>query len=232
MQSLGKILLGLLLVWGGMPQTISSETITLLNSQGEQAEVEIEATDKFLDVLEWIQSYLQDENASLNESQFDFTISHAGIAVRAKKLERDYHAGYSKQDKNDITFIVTTLQENLITIGLETSKINKAGDRLEHLHPFCFLDCILSNERLKAGMHAIRERKGMIWDKFLAGITKSLTKEASHNNLLQYTDSFAKKLHLSSKLILPSLQQEKYNEFVYILLENLPREGNPNRYDM
>ncbi len=232
MRSFGQIFLGLLLVWGCLPQTISSDTITLVNYQGEKTEVEIKATDKFLDVLAWIQSYLQAENAALDESQFDFSVSRAGIAVRAKKLGRDYDAGYSKQDKNDITFIVTTLQENLITIGLETSKINKAGDRLEHLHPFCFLDCILSNERLKAGMHAIRERKGMVWDKFRAGITKSLAKEASHENLLQYTESFAKNLNLNSKLIKPSLQQGKYDEFVYILLDNLPREGNPNRYDM
>ena len=134
--------------------------------------------------------------------------------------------------EKDITFIVTTLQENLIAIGLETSKINKAGDRLEHLHPFCFLDCILGDERLKAGMHAIEKRKGWVWDRFLAGITKSLAKEAPHNNLLKHTDSFAKKLNLSSDLILSSLKQGKYDDFVDILLDNLPREGNPNRYDM
>ena len=52
MQSFGHILLGLFLVWGWMPQTISSETITLVNSLGERTETEIKATDKFLDVLE------------------------------------------------------------------------------------------------------------------------------------------------------------------------------------
>jgi hypothetical protein len=246
-----SIWLGFLLI-GAIPQNAICNTVTLVNSLGESMEFEVEKTDQFFDVLDRIQSYfhedillkrehqefetsdLPDERTPLSDPHLNFVVSYAGITARSKKANwRNYHVPVEKEEKKDISYIVTTLaNDSLIGIGTSRSSLKKAGERIKHLHPYRFLESIFGSEKLKSGMHAIRHRGGWIWSEFLDGIIGSLSEEAGRKNLLQFTTDFAKKVKIDFDLILPLLEKEKWSDFVNILIDKIPREIDPNRYDM
>lgn len=159
------------------------------------------------------------------------------IAKSAKNPDeppRDYFNSLSQADRDDIGYIVVTLANNsLFKILGHKSSLESAGDRVEHVHPFKFLETIFTNEELKVGIRNIQNKGGWVWSDFLEGITDSLTKEAAVDNLKEeYVKDFAKNVKIDQKLISPSLKKRDWKKFVQVLIDNVPREGNPNRYDM
>lgn len=235
-----KLLLALLLIGGVSPLFVWSKTLTLVAPTGENTLLEVEETDPFLDVLGQIDSYFQGEIHAerapfiLPTSQYEFTMSQAEITIRAKKSNyRDYYAKLTKEEKKDVNYIITSLAyESLIKLGTLSSSLKKAGDRIEHLHPLLFLKEIFTNEKLKVGVHAIRDRIGLVKNSFMDGIEASLSKEAARGNLLQHTSDFAAKIKIDEQIILPYLQSGKWLEFVNILIDTIPRELDANRYNM
>ena len=239
-------LLASLLLGGSYPQNGLSKTLTLINSMGESTSLDVSETEQFSAVLDRIQSFY-DENLALEASQtstnegssignpnFDFEMSAAGITLRAKQtVRRDYETAVTEPEKKDLTYIVTSLaNDSLISLGTSKSSLKKAGDRIDHIHPFRFLMTVFTDEKLKAGAHAIRDRGGWVWEGFIDGLTGSLKEEAARLNLLQFAPDFAQKVKIDLALILPSLEQGKMTEFVNVLIDKIPREINPNRYDM
>ncbi len=240
MQRAGQVLIGCLLVWGSIPpSSISAKPLQVVNSVGEKIEIDIQATDSFLDVMAWIESYCQSEpvtaeSATRTEMNWDWSVSPAKMSVRAKKAFRDYDVPITKEDKKNLAYIVNTLaRDSLLSIGTSRSSIKKVGDKLEHLHPLRFVMIIFTDEEMKAGAHAIRDRGGWIWDGFLGGITRSLTDESARQNVKEeHIRDFAKVVGIDADLILPPLQQERWKDFVDILIDNIPRQNDPNRYNM
>ena len=251
MRNLKYALLGILVIGCGTPQALLSKMVTLINSSGEEVHLEVGSSDQFLDVLDRIQMYYDRYDSGLQAAQesrgqdladaglafdarFDLEVSHAGITVRSKKpVKRNFSNPVTKQQKKDIALIITTLgYDSLISIGSSKSSLQKAGDRIEHIHPFRFLMTIFADEKLKAGVHAIRGRIGWISDGFFDGITGSLKEEAARDNLLQFVPEFAGQVNIEPSLILPSLEKGKWTEFVNILIDKIPRAIDPNRYDM
>lgn len=232
------ILLGFLLL-GNAPQTVSSKTLTLVNSVGENTEIEVDETDSFLVVLDKVQTYFQEqllaeEGVFFPSTQLDFMVSRAGVSVRAKKtVRRDFNAPVTKQERKDITYIVTSLATDSAPSLLGSkSSLDKAGDRIRHLHPFCFLMTVFTDEKLKAGVHAIQDRVGLISNPFFDGIKDSLAQESTYDNLLPWVSEFARKLKIDPELILPALQKKNWGMFLDLLIDHIPRQINPNRYDM
>lgn len=245
-------LLGIFIIGSWIPQTVLSKTLTLINSAGERACLEVGASDQFLDVLESIKGYyescdsglqasqdnkIEDSGAGgipLDASRYHFEVSHAGITVRSKQAAwRDYAVAVTKQEKKEISYIISTLaNDSLLSIGTSRSSLKKAGDRIDHLHPLRFLMAIFTDEKLKAGTHAIRDRGGWTWEGFIDGITGSLKEEGGRHNLLPFVSDFAEKVKIDPSLILPSLEKGKWSEFVDLLIDKIPREIDPNRYDM
>lgn len=250
MKNIQHAILALLLMSGSIPQTVSSNSVVIENLSGERIELGIDVNDRFLDVLNQIQAYFQEDillkqdgeqgnetsnlvhGISWSDPQWNLVVSHAGLTARAKHW-RDYDVPVAKKEKQDIFYIMRILaSESLISIGKKKSSLKSAGDRIDHLHPFQFLITIFTDEELKARIAAIRERKGWVGDGFFDGLNGSLKDEAAHGNLLQFTQDFAEQIKIGIDLISPSLQQGKWKEFVNILIDKIPREIDPKRYDM
>lgn len=250
MKSVKRLFLGFLLLGSMLPPFVISKPVTLVNLIGESTEIDIVESDQFFDVINCIQSFfgtsefISDstskqehpliENA-LAAIPLEFESSQSGFIIRAKKKEKDcyrnYECGYSKQDREDIKKIVTTLaRDSLISIASSKSSIEKAGDRIKPVHPLCFLQCIFDDEEMKCGIHGIRDRGGWVGDGFFSGITDTLEEECGRDNLYQFVDDFASKVKIKSILINPSLKQKKWIEFVHLLMDNIPLDNNPNRY--
>lgn len=150
-----------------------------------------------------------------------------------KSPARNYYAPITQQEKDDLAYIINTLaKSSLLSIASSKSSLKKAGDRIDHLHPLKFLMGIFTDEELKANISAIKNR-GWVWDKFYDGIEGSLFEESKKNNIkAEFVMDFSRTIGINAQLILPSIKQKKWKEFVNILIDTIPRKGNPERYDM
>lgn len=153
--------------------------------------------------------------------------------IRSNIITREYSRQTTVKEKEDIRYIVTSLANSSWTTLLKLrSSLKRAGERVDHLHPFRFLMCIFKDEEMKAGVHSIRDKK-KIWKGFTDGLYVTLDKEASRGNLkLDYIQDFADSFKLDFSLINKPIQEKQWEELVDILIQNLPREGDPSRYDM
>lgn len=230
---------------GFIPQDVLSNVVIIENSSGSSLELGIDETDRFLDVLDQIQTYFQqDERANderlntnfdhSNRTQWNLIVSHAGLTARAKQvIRRDYQAGVTKEQKEDIAFLVTTLAwGGVIELAKKDKDLKAIKPRIVNVHPLIFLSVIFSNEKLIAGIAAIKERKiPTLKSTFFGELRGSLEEEGGRNNLLQFVDDFANKLDISKKKISPLLENGNYDEFIDMLIELKPREG-ADRHNM
>lgn len=146
-------------------------------------------------------------------------------------LYRDYHRPLTMSDRQDIHYIISNLANNsVINIMFSKSSLERAGDRIDPVHPLQFLLCVFSNEEMKAGVHNIRGRS-LLWKDFYNGLSESLQNESMENNLEPYIADFAKKLHLNPALLTSSLHRRNWNEFLDVLFIHIPRNPERNRYD-
>jgi len=145
---------------------------------------------------------------------------------------RDYHFPVTEQNAKDIRYIVTTLANKPpVKLLFYKSSLDRAGDRIDHVHPFRFLQVIFTDEELKVGIRNIR-RKGWVWKEFIGGLKDSLNDEYVRDNLYGFIDDFSINLGIDPELIRPSIYYRHWDELVKVLIENVPREGNADRYDI
>ncbi len=145
---------------------------------------------------------------------------------------RPYQRSVTPEEKRDIAYIVTTLADkSLVELKSKESTINKVGDRVDHVHPLQFLNCIFSDEELKVAMRNVYGRN-WVSKKFMDGLIDSLKKENTHGNVLPHAQDFSSRLNVDPRTILPAMQKGEWDEFVAILIKTIPRSGNARRYDM
>ncbi|MCE2982397.1 MAG: hypothetical protein LW832_02410 [Parachlamydia sp.] len=214
-----------------------TKTIELWNAEGDPLEIFIDPSRGFNEVIDSIGDYYGSmEWMAERHNQLDLTlvVSNNKLTVRKKTVERDYYATLTKQEKKDIHDIVTSLaSDSLISLGANKSSLKKKGERIEHLHPLKFLEAILTDEKLKAGMHAIRDRGAWIWDEFVGGFIRGFKEETEKQNMkVEYILDFSSKVGINSALIMPSLQAGKWKEMINVLIDTIPRANDPNRYNI
>ena len=221
---------------------LTSEWIEVRTPSGKCCSFEIESEQPFNEVMDQIQSYLVQEEQSNEESTeklilrpmcvMDF-MSGKMAGVQENGSRRDYLEVVTGDERSDIRYIVTNLATNSWTKLLRNkSSLERAGDRIEHIHPLRFLGCIFSDEELKAGLCSIRERK-QVWKEFSSSLFATLDEESRYKNLkIEYIQDFAQALHVDIDAILPSIENRQWSSLITTLLRLLPRQDNPNRYDM
>jgi hypothetical protein len=156
--------------------------------------------------------------------------------VQAKSYtgHRNYYEGATDSDRKELYFIMKTLAlKSLLELAKYKSKLEKAGEHIDHLHPLNFLAEIFSDEELKAYLHAIKKRGSYIWDKFFHGLTTTLNEESKLNNMsLPFLVDFSSRLGIDIQIIQIAYEKRDWNEFVKLLIANIPRDGDADRYDM
>jgi hypothetical protein len=145
---------------------------------------------------------------------------------------RNYSVEVTPEEKADIRFIVNTLaNKSLISIALVKGELESAGDRIDHLHPLRFLMTIFTDEEMKAGVRNIRG-KGWMWNHFIGGVKESLATETRIGNVrAEQIHNFSQIVKINPNLIIPALSQQKWEEFVDLLITHIPRSGDHDRYD-
>lgn len=200
--------------------------------------------DKFVDVIQYLlDDSIKDYRAEINHSAtqmltLEVAVNSNQIFVKSSKphsIERNYNIPVSQTEKDDLTYITTTLARSSLPSLATSSKrtaLKKAGDRIDHLHPLRFLMTVFTDEELKANITAIRTRD-WVWGKFYEGLEGSLKEESRKDNMRnEFVADFATIIGIDVSLIQPSIQEKRWKEFVNILIDVIPRSGNPGRYDM
>jgi len=222
------------------PIAVGNE-LTLKSSSGENIVIHLQPEDCFLNVIDAINSQLDLDSDFCNERaqpyasyerkfQIDVCLSERGMNAKVSKAKatgRDYQKELTQQQKDDITYIVKTLaEENYLEVLRQKSNLKKAGDRIDIVHPLRFLECIFSNDKLKEKMSDLSS-KTLAWGNFLKGLKKSLGQEAKNQNITRsQVEDFAHNIHVNPDSIFPSIQGQRWDELVNILI------GGGARYDM
>ena len=222
---------------------LNGTELVLDTGKGNPQSFYVGPEDSFLDMIDNLSYYLDECDSSHYQGEIpnfrlELSVNKGKIIAKSVKNPdeppRDYYNSLTKADKEDIGYIVRTLaNNNLIKILGHKSALETAGDRVGHVHPLKFLETIFTDEELKVGIRNIQNKGGWVWSDFLDGISNSLTKEASVDNLQEeYIKDFVKNIKIDQKLLKTVLKKQDWKKFVDILIYNVPREGNPDRYDM
>ena len=147
---------------------------------------------------------------------------------------RDYTIPVDPEKKRAIRFILKTMaKKSLASLLSYKSELEEKGKFIDDVHPFRFLQTVFSDEEMKAYFHQIKKRASWIWGKFIKGLTTSLQEELSINNLREeYIYDFALNVKIDPTLIYEVIQNGQWEEFIQILLQSIPREGQFDHYDM
>ncbi len=154
------------------------------------------------------------------------------LAAETKPF-RKYEYKVTDEEKEHVSFIICTLGfKSLPKVWSERSSLKHRGDKIDHLHPLRMLLCIFTDEEMKAAMGNLQGRS-FVWSEFKKGLFDSLEGETKKGNMTpKYIEDFAKKVQIDSHLIIRTLEQERWDEFISLLIKHVPRAGNPKRYDM
>lgn len=200
----------------------------------ETLSLEITPQDSLMEVFESLQNYQTDKCANFRYWSLDVSGDKI-IAKSVKNLDeppRDYYNSLKANDKKDIGFILKTLANtSIFKVMAHKGELERAGERVEHVHPLQFLYTIFSDEELKVCIRNL-QGKDWVWDDFLEGITTSLKKENDAENLKsEYIKDFAHQLNIDPKIISAPIKKQEWKKVVDNLIEHVPRTGDINRYD-
>lgn len=154
------------------------------------------------------------------------------VKASATSTPRDYYAPISPRQKKDLSYIVNTLSKSsLVSLMRQKRDLERAGDRINNIHPLRFLIAIFTDEELKVGIRNIP--KGWVWDDFMKGLRDSLNEEAGRGNMrVDCIEDFARVLEINMSSIMPAIQSRRWEELVSTLIAIIPRKGDTKRYGM
>lgn len=229
-----------------LPLSLIATEVSVIGSNGEVAKFNLQPTDRFEDVIAYIDKNLEileaqnseweSSQSSPHEIQLNLVFASNKIDVQASKkatASRNYWEPLSSKDTTDLTYILDTLaQASLLKIGKSKSSLKKAGDRIDHIHPLRFLLTIFSDEKLKADIHAIRDR-GWIWSEYIDGLSRTLNQEAQAGNLKpEFVQNFASTLGVDYNTVMHFIQSKQWTGLVDNLINTIPRKGPTDRYNI
>lgn len=201
--------------------------VLLVSSFGFSEDVLIQFHDGEIRVAEL---FLEEGQIFIHPQEVNHNIAspkktHAGY--------RDFSIAVTEDDKSEIRYILKTLaQKSLTALWGARKKLESSGKKIDHIHPLKFLECIFTDEELKVYIYNIKKRGTWVWGEFIKGIKQSLEEEQKLGNLRQeFFSSFAVKVKIDLSLVASLITSEEWEDFMKSLIDNIPREGNPGRYD-
>lgn len=211
--------------------------VNVTTPKGEELNLEFQEGESFQTVLEVVKSCLVDQYPDGAALQMSFPVDQDDGTIKAsvcqKAPPRNYYAAVSADEKKNLTYILRTLANNsLAKIAKEKSSLKRAGDRIENLHPFKFLETVFTDEELKVCIRAL-EGKSWVWSEFRDGITKSLADESAAGNIKpEHIQSLADTIKIDVNQIASTIHEKKWTKLLTDLIAIVPRSGGSDRYNM
>ena len=224
--------LALCFMLSACPHFLNAEELMVKMPSGETVALEIEPQDSFQDVMGQIETLIGNESDP-SEKRFLLDYSYNFSTRKSASPTRNYAHQLTKDERDEIRYIIKTLaKSSWAQLLVAKSSLKRAGDRVAHVHPYRFVECIFTDEELKAGLHSIKDRK-RVWNGFFDGLSDSLAEESTRHNLRpEFLEDFAKIVKVDVNVISGPIQKKDWSQFVELLLKHLPRSGDPDRYKM
>ncbi len=217
---------------------ITADEVMVNTSDGETYFIEVDPQERLADLEEKIialsdgrrKPYIIEFNDQPNPRRWCHKFAAKGGYLG---YPRNYSAEISRQESEDIRYIVTKLaEETYFSLAALQSDLEAAGDRIDHIHPLRFLMTVFTDEKLKACIKIIQGRSGFVWNPFIGGIKKALSTEAEIGNMKhEFVSHFSNTVKININLILPAYKSQDWGKFVTLLIEHIPRKGDQDRFD-
>jgi hypothetical protein len=154
-------------------------------------------------------------------------------ATTLEAIDRPYDREPTMQDRADIHYIVDGLADRhwswLLT---HVGTMKRAGDRIESVHPLRFLQVVFTDEKLKVSMKKVASKGGRYWTELMGGLKRSLAEEQGKGNLtIAQVSQFAELVGIPPGLIGNSIVQARWDEMVWLLIQNVPRAHAGNHLE-
>lgn len=163
----------------------------------------------------------------------DPTYPPTRCALHDAPAYRNYENPVSNAEKEIIAYIVNMLGDgSYAKLLLHKGDLERAGAKIDHVHPLRHLSTVFTDEQLKVSMRNIR-KKSKVWKSYTGDLGKSLGEEYSKGNIqpTQITH-FAQTIQLDPAPITTLIYQQNWKDLIEYLTDAVPRQGNPRRYDM
>lgn len=213
---------------------LTGDEVLIRTPAGENLVIDVHPCETFTEVMSRINASIDNDSNSSFVIDFmspEFQNIRAGAPFSDDA--RVYNGPITEDQKDDLRYILKSMATKSWTELLKSkNSMNRAGDNLDNIHPLNFLACIFKSEELKGCLHSIRDRK-KIWDNFFEGLEKSLQEESQRNNMKpEFIQDFANTLGVKVADVRDQINNRNWDDLVEKLLDLLPRQGNPGRYDM
>lgn len=213
--------------------SLGGHELLVRSPSGEPIVINVEDNESFSTVMDRLQRTFETSNEYFLD--FDTAGTPSRKMKKAKQQPiRNYNIPVSASEKKDVAFVVNTLgMSSLLSIATSQSDLKAAGDRIDHLHPLRFLMCIFTDEQMKASMQAMKDRS-WVWVEFVNGVKNTMEYESSpeRNNIKpEFIYDFAAQVGINPDLIIPAINKHQWRQLVVILINNIPRGAQANRYD-
>lgn len=212
-------------------QTVQAQEIMVVSDAGDSIALEVNSHLPLQHILDEASTLLAD--AGDNYNVYITNVSRQSY-VQSASVRRDYNTPANAAQIKDITYIATTLgSAPLKSLYKNEGNLKKAGDRIDSVHPLRFLEVLFSSEELKAAAHAVRQRTFFVWGNFFDGLKESLDEEYTHGNLTdaQIMD-FSSRVGVNPNAIMGPIHSRNWQQFYDTLLREIPRKGDPGKYNM
>jgi len=91
---------------------------------------------------------------------------------------RSYDADMSSLDRENISFIITTLADtSYFRLLFKQGELEKAGEEVRHVHPLRFLGYVFADPSLRNDIGKMRTKR-IVWSRFWGDMRDSLEKES------------------------------------------------------
>ncbi len=132
---------------------------------------------------------------------------------------RDYYAALNSNEKNDIRFMINTLAHtSLIQLAFKQGELQKAGDRIAHIHPFRYFAFVITDPELSRSFKKIN---GMPWSRFRKGMANNFAIESQRNNIKEdVLMSFQQETGIDPATVYPYAASGQWDELLDSLKKN------------
>lgn len=215
--------------------SLSALELNITTPTGEIISLDVQPEETMEQVVASIENYLEEKELTLQQCTFDLYAGQRAAEKNPKKVVRDYdyNRAVSSSEISDIRFIVLTLSNTpLLKLKKYKKDIESAGDRINNVHPLNFWRVIFTDKEMIAAMHNIKGRD-RIWKSFVNGSTDGFDDAVALNLMhTSYIEDFASRVGIDVNIILNTLKHHEWTNFIKLLLIHVPRDGNPDRYNM
>lgn len=209
--------------------TLYGIDIYVESSQGETFCFSIEGEESISGLQEYLAKAI---DVPANKQTIVIKEAQADLERKPTKLPRPYDRAPTAAEKKDISLIINTLAEkSLMSLWGYRSCLEEAGDRINNLHPLQFFLYVFTDPGLKENMKAIKKRGGIVWGDFIGGMAETLTEESKRRNITEaQVNNFAEKVGVDPKPLIPLAQQNKWQDFISLVIKQMPQSQKPARY--